>query len=74
MSTKTLLIEDLSNGTFRETVFNAPALLHIREYSNLTRPSALLFPAGFMIWNTSDVAPNYSDGAGGWVNALGVLT
>ena len=73
MPTKTLLIEDLNNGKFRETVFNAPALLHIRVYSNATRPSATLYPAGFMIWNTSDSAPNYSDGTD-WRDAVGVLT
>jgi hypothetical protein len=43
------------------------------SYSNLTRPAASTEDAGFMIWNTDDNAPNFSDGTN-WRDAFGNLT
>jgi hypothetical protein len=43
-------------------------------YSNITRPSAIGYPAGTSIWNTSDNTLNWSDGAGAWRDQNGVIT
>jgi hypothetical protein len=43
------------------------------SYSDATRPTASGLPAGTMIWNTSDGAPNFAT-AGGWVDAMGTAT
>lgn len=43
------------------------------SYSNTTRPAATGLRAGFMIWNTDDNAPNFSDGTS-WRDANGLLT
>jgi hypothetical protein len=42
-------------------------------YSNTTRPTASTLPAGTMIFNTDDGAPNWSNGTN-WVDASGDLT
>lgn len=42
-------------------------------YTNANRPAANTFPAGSMIWNSDDVAPNFSDGAN-WFDAAGGAT
>lgn len=73
VKTQNVLVEDLNNGRLRVTANNAPAVVHTRVYSNTTRPSAALFPAGFQIWNTDDNAPNFSDGTN-WRDAVGILT
>lgn len=72
--TQSVLVESLGKGNFRETPFNAPAIVHLRVYANTTRPAASLFLAGFQIWNTDDAAPNYSDGDGNWRDAVGNIT
>lgn len=43
------------------------------SYTDGTRPTASTLPAGTMIWNTSDGAPNFAT-AGGWVDATGAAT
>jgi hypothetical protein len=40
------------------------------SYTTLLRPSATLFDAGTMIWNTTTAIPNFSTGTI-WVNAAG---
>lgn len=45
----------------------------VREYNNTTRPAATLFTVGYMIWNTSDSAMNFSTGSV-WVDSTGTLT
>ena len=45
----------------------------VPTYDNTTRPGAATVPAGTMIFNTDDGAPNWSTGAA-WVNALGAPT
>ena len=71
--TRNVMTEDLGSGKFRDRDFDAPAMTHIRVYSNSTRPAAGLFRPGFRIWNTDDNAPNYSDGTN-WRDAAGVIT
>lgn len=43
------------------------------SYSNATRPAASSVAAFSWIWNTSDNAPNWSDGTN-WRDASGVIT
>lgn len=43
------------------------------SYSNATRPAASTVPAFVPIWNTSDNAPNWSDGTN-WRDASGIIT
>jgi hypothetical protein len=52
------------------------ATLYIQPetYTNATRPSPTLYPKGSYIWNDSDNAYNYSDGAGNWRDATGAIT
>ncbi len=45
----------------------------VLEYTDATRPAATTMPSGTMIWNTSDSAPNFSDGTN-WRDASGNLT
>lgn len=45
----------------------------IQVYSNATRPDASNVPAGHMIWNSDDLAPNFSDGTE-WRDAFGAST
>jgi hypothetical protein len=47
--------------------------LRPEAYTNITRPSATLYPVGAGIWNTDDSAYNYSDGTA-WRDSVGVLT
>jgi hypothetical protein len=54
-------------------VLTANMYLQPEIYDDITRPSATLYPAGVSIWNTSDNALNWSDGAV-WRNASGVIT
>ncbi len=42
-------------------------------FTNATRPDATVFPAGTVIFNSDDAAPNYSDGTI-WRDAAGVAT
>jgi hypothetical protein len=45
----------------------------IPSFTNANRGTASAYPAGTIIWNTDDAAPNYSTGAA-WVDAVGVGT
>lgn len=65
---KGVIAKFASVGVVTATLFLRPA-----SYSNATRPTASLVPAGVMIWNTDDTAPNYSDGVN-WRDAIGNLT
>lgn len=58
----------VSVGVLTATLFVEP-----ETYSNALRPLATAYPAGTMIWNTDDNAPNYSDGTA-WRDAVGSLT
>lgn len=42
-------------------------------YTNATRPAATTMPAGGMIWNSDDAAPNTSDGTD-WKDSAGSTT
>jgi len=46
----------------------------LQIFSSLDRPDASTFAAGTAIWNSSEKAPNWSDGKGNWRDALGNLT
>lgn len=75
--------EDLNTGTgtFEATLpdgtvvtltrINSTAFVPV--YTDSTRPSAVGLPVGYMIWNTDDNAPNFSDGTN-WRNAAGSTT
>jgi hypothetical protein len=54
-------------------VISAVMYLRPEAYTNITRPSATLYPVGAGIWNTDDSAYNYSDGTA-WRDSVGVLT
>ena len=54
-------------------VLTADLFVQPAAFSNITRPAASRYPVGSPIWNTSDNALNYSDGAA-WRDAMGVLT
>jgi len=71
---KNILTEDLGNGTFRQTeTVGMPAVQSRQVYTDATRPAASTFLPGTGIWNTDDLAWNFSTGTD-WVDALGVLT
>ena len=50
-----------------------PVPVRTAVYTDGTRPSAAAMPAGAMIYNTTDNAPNFSDGAN-WRDAMGTIT
>jgi hypothetical protein len=58
----------VTSGVITARMMNQP-----EAYTNLTRPSAALYPIGASIWNTNDNALNYSDGTA-WRDAMGVIT
>jgi hypothetical protein len=58
----------VSSGVLTAQLFMQPPI-----YTDVTRPAATTFPVGAMIYNTSDNAPNYSDGTA-WRDAAGNLT
>jgi hypothetical protein len=60
-------------GFVKDGVLIAKLFLQPEIYDNFNRPAATLFPPGCGIWNTSDRAMNYSDGAV-WRDAMGVPT
>ena len=71
---KNIMTEDLGLGNFRQTeTTGAPAIESRRTCTDATRPAATEFLPGTKIWNSDDVAYNYSDGTN-WFDALGVLT
>jgi hypothetical protein len=47
--------------------------LRLKTYTDATRPAANTLPAGSLIYNTDDTAPNYSDGTD-WRDAMGTVT
>lgn len=47
--------------------------VRVGSYNDGTRPAASSVPAGAMIWNTGDNAPNFSDGTD-WRTATGAVT
>ena len=57
----------------RELNKTASNVVQPPSFSDATRPDAAKFTAGYMIWNTTDDAPNFSDGSI-WVDAVGVAT
>ncbi len=59
----------IATGELR-CLLDAPSL---PVFSNATRPLANTVPVGTEIYNTSDNAPNYSDGTD-WRTAAGVIT
>lgn len=67
-------VEEVANGNWLEIEARLQALESVAGmpavYSNETRPLASSVPQGRMIFNTSDNAPNWSNGVN-WVDANG---
>lgn len=63
---------NITNGEL-QALFDRPQLPTFADGTRPTLPSAL-WPAGSSIYNTDDNAPNFSDGAGNWRDAAGVIT
>ena len=66
---KSQVIQVLTAEGFTQAVKDTP----LSTYSNGTRPDANSVPAGSMIFNTDDNAPNVSDGTN-WRDMVGNLT
>ena len=56
-------------GLITAKMFTKPEI-----YTNIGRPSSLGYPQGIMIWNSDDMAPNFSDGTGNWRDSSGNIT
>ena len=77
MSSRSMLSFD--QGVIRKAVqaglIEAGMYLQPEVYTNITRPlTSVEYPAGVAIWNTDDVALNWSDGLGNWVDYKGLIT
>ena len=54
-------------------VLTAQLFIQLASFNDATRPLASGYPVGSSIWNTSDNAPNFSDGSI-WRDAMGNAT
>ena len=75
-SLKVLVSQSKISLAFLEEVGDDVALgfmSALKSYTDGTRPAATAVPTFSAIWNTTDNAPNWSDGAA-WRDSAGVIT
>lgn len=62
------------SGSLPNPSLAASSMGLLQVFTNAARPAANTFAAGQAIWNSTDKAPNFSDGTANWYDAVGNLT
>lgn len=65
--------EEIMGIDFEEGIVRFSGTLQMTVVDDSDRPAATAVPAGSVVWNSDDNAPNYSDGTN-WRDAMGNLT
>lgn len=73
---KALVIAGSVSLAFAKTAADAVEIGYekLPVYTNITRPAANTMTDGTMIWNSDDLAPNFSSLSNRWFDAVGNIT